>query len=182
MHKLRSSRKQIGFTLIEVMVSMIILAIGVLSIAGYFAQGLNSSYQTQIQYIAQQKAQEAMETIFTARDTKVLTWAQIANVSKGGVFKDGAQMLCAPGTDGLFGTADDDTTTPDTIVIGPGADGIFGTADDKVLSLDPWMKRTIAISPDPSTPNLNIITITINWNYVGKTSSYTLTSRISNFS
>src|ERR1700739_3277179 len=103
----RKIRSTSGFTLIEVLVSMVILAAGVLSLAGFFAQGLKASYQTQIQYIAQEKAQEAMETIFTARDTKVLTFAQIANVSQGGVFLDGPQPLCASGPDGLFGTNDD---------------------------------------------------------------------------
>lgn len=182
MQKRRNLRKQKGFTLVEVLVSMIILVIGVLSIAAFFAQGLQSSYQTQMQYIAQEKAQEAMETIFTARDTKVLTWVQIANVSLGGVFKDGPQMLCAPGPDGLFGTADDDTTTPDGIVVGPGPDNVFGTADDKTISLNPWMTRTIAIVPVPSTPNLNQITVTINWNYTGQSFKYVLVSYISNFS
>src|SRR5208283_6204873 len=90
-------RKQKGFTLIEVMVAMAVLVAGVLSLVSIFTQGLRASYQTQIQYLAQQKAQEALETIFTARDTKLLTWAQIANVSGGGVFKDGPQQLCASG-------------------------------------------------------------------------------------
>ena len=73
MLKQRTNRRQSGFTLIEVMVSMIILVIGTLSVADFFAQGLQSSYQTQMQYIAQEKASEAMETIFTARDTKIHT-------------------------------------------------------------------------------------------------------------
>jgi len=66
-------RKQTGFTLIEVMVALVILVIGVLSLVSVLTQGLKASYQTQIQYIAQQKAQEAMETIFTARDTRLVT-------------------------------------------------------------------------------------------------------------
>ena len=182
MNKKRRIRTQKGFTLIEVMVSLLILVIGALSLASFFTQGLKASSQTQVQYIAQQKAQEAMETIFTARDTKVLSWKQIANVSVGGVFKDGPQPLCAPGPDGLFGTADDDTSTPDAITVGPGPDGIFGTADDVIVNLNPWMTRTIAITPAPSTPNLNQITVTINWNYEGQSSQFVLVSYISNYS
>lgn len=182
MRKTCKQPRQRGFTLIEVIISMLILAIGVLSLAGIFTKGLQSSYQTQIQYIAQEKAQEAMETIFTARDTKVLTFSQIANVSAGGVFKDGPQPLCAPGPDGLFGTEDDLTTQPDGITVGPGPDGIFGTADDVIVNLNPWMTRTIAITPTANTPNLNTITVTINWTYEGQSSQFVLVSYISNYS
>lgn len=175
-------RKQEGFTLIEVMVATAVLVFGVLSLISVITQGLRASYQTQIQYIAQQKAQEAMESIFTARDTRLVTTAQINNVSNGGIFKDNAQQLCAPGPDGLFGTADDDCTQPDGIVIGPGPDNIFGTADDVQINLNPWMTRTVVIAPVANTPNLKSVTVTINWTFEGQTLKYQLVSFISNFS
>jgi prepilin-type N-terminal cleavage/methylation domain-containing protein len=177
----RKTRPTSGFTLIEVLVSMVILAVGVLSLAGFFAQGLKASYQTQIQYIAQEKAQEAMETIFTARDTKVLTFAQIANVSQGGVFLDGPQPLCASGPDGLFGTNDDITSQPDSVVIAPGPDKTFGTADDVTMNLNPWMTRTILIQ-GTTTTGLNKITVTINWVYEGQALSYQIVTYISDYS
>src|SRR5208282_1851378 len=154
MQKDRKTRTQKGFTFLEVLIALTVLTFGVLSLVSVFTQGLRASYQTQIQYIAQQKAQEALETIFTARDTKVLNWAQIANVSKGGVFKDNAQQLCASGPDGLFGTQDDDCTNPDVI----------------------------AIAPVATTPNLNQVTITVNWTFQGQSSSYVIVSYISNYS
>jgi Tfp pilus assembly protein PilV len=85
------SRHPAGFTLIEAMISIIILSFGVLSLAAIYAQGIMYASLTQYDYIAEKKAEEAVETIFTARDTKVLTWAQIQNVSTGGVFIDGAR-------------------------------------------------------------------------------------------
>jgi prepilin-type N-terminal cleavage/methylation domain-containing protein len=178
----RTKRTEAGFTLIEVIVSMVILVVGGLCLAGFFAKGLQSSDQTQIQYIAQQKAQEAMETIFTARDTKILAWTSIANVSNGGVFLNGPQPLCNSGPDGLFGTEDDITTEPDEITIAPGPDNIFGTADDIVINLNPWMTRTITITAVPGNTSLNEITVTINWTYEGQQNSYTLTSYISSYS
>jgi prepilin-type N-terminal cleavage/methylation domain-containing protein len=181
MHRKRKSRSARGFTLIEVMVAMAILAAGILSVAGIFAKGLQASYETQIEYIAEQKAQEAMETIFTARDTKVITFSQIANVSAGGVFLDGGQPLCASGPDGLFGTQDDITTQPDTVVMSPGADKMFGTSDDVGVNLNPWMTRTIKIEPT-STANLDKITVTINWTYAGQSSTYQIVSYISDYS
>ncbi len=182
MQRDRRIRTQRGFTFIEVLIALCVLTFGVLSLVSVFTQGLRASYQTQLQYIAQQKAQESLETIFTARDTKLLAWAQINNVSKGGVFKDGPQPLCSSGPDGLFGTDDDITTQPDVITIGPGPDGAFGTADDVVINLNPWMTRTIAIIPAPNTPNLNQITITINWTFQGQSSSFQIVSYISNYS
>jgi prepilin-type N-terminal cleavage/methylation domain-containing protein len=175
-------RKQSGFTLVETVIAMAVLSFGVLSLSAIYTQGLRASAQTQIQFIAQQKAQEALETLFTARDTKLLTWAQIANVSQGGVFKDGPQALLAAGPDGLIGTADDDAANPNTIVIGPGADNVLGTSDDVTINLNPWMTRTIAITPDAKIPNLNHVTITINYAFEGQAGQFVLNSYLSAFS
>jgi prepilin-type N-terminal cleavage/methylation domain-containing protein len=175
-------KKHSGFTLVETVVAMAVLSFGVLALSAIYTQGLKASAQTQIQFIAQQKAQEALETLFTARDTKLLTWPQIANVSQGGVFKDGPQPLLAPGPDGLLGTADDDASNPNCIVVGPGPDNILGTSDDTIINLNPWMTRTIAITPDPNVPNLNDVTITINYSFQGQASQFVLRSYLSSFS
>lgn len=175
-------RNQKGFTLIECLVAMAVMTVGIMSLATIFTQGLKANSQTQIQYIAQQKAQEAMESVFTARDTRLVTSAQINNVSNGGIFMDGPRPLYAPGPDGLFGTADDDSTNPDSIVIGPGPDNIFGTADDVSINLNPFMTRTIVITPVANTPNLKSITVTVNWTFQGQTMQYQISSFISNFS
>ena len=182
MKRNHSIRKQEGFTLLESMMAMVILSLGVLSMASFFTQGLRSSNRVQIQYIAEQKAQEAMETIYTARDTQTVPFAQIANVSKGGVFKDGPQPLWAPGPDGLVGTADDDSTNPDVIITGPGPDGILGTADDTTIPLNPWMTRTIAITPVTNYTNMVQITITINYTYQGQAGQVQMVSYISSYS
>ena len=175
------SRHPAGFTLIEAMISIIILSFGVLSLAAIYAQGIMYASLTQYDYIAEKKAEEAVETIFTARDTKVLTWAQIQNVSTGGVFIDGARPLLDPGPDGLVGTADDNAALPDSIIIGPGPDGILGTADDLVVNLNPWMTRTIAIAAVTGETNLRQITITINYQIGRIQRTYTLISYISAF-
>jgi prepilin-type N-terminal cleavage/methylation domain-containing protein len=175
------NRRQQGFTLIETMIAMVVLAFGILSLSAIFTQGVQTSYNSQIDFIAQQKAQQALESIFTARDTHILTWEQITNVSQGGVFVDGPQPMYGPGLDGIVGTADDDPKTPDTIVTGPGPDKVFGTADDIQVNLNPWMKRTIAFIPVKGTPNLNQITVTITYTYEGRTSNFVLTTYISNY-
>ncbi len=104
MNDIRSNKRERGFTLLETMIAMVILSFGILSVAAVYTQGIQASNSNQMSFIAQQKAQEAMETIFTARDSGTLTFANIANVSQGGLFLDGPQRLCDAGPDGVLGT------------------------------------------------------------------------------
>jgi len=174
-------RQTAGFTLLEALISIVVLSFGVLSLAAVYAQGIMYASLTQYDYIAEKKAEEAVETIFTARDTKVLTWAQIQNTAQGGVFLGGPQPLLDPGADGLVGTADDNAALPDSIIIGPGPDGKLGTADDVVVNLNPWMTRTITIAPVNGETNLRQITVTINYQIGTIQRTYTLISFISAF-
>jgi len=175
-------RKQHGFTLLESMIAMAILSFGVLSLASFYTQGLKSSSLVKVQYIANQKAQEALESIYTARDTNTLSFAQINNVSSGGVFKDGPQPLLAPGANGIVGTADDNAAQPDVIITGPGPDNILGTADDTFIPLNPWMTRTIKIIPVSNYANMVQVTITVNYNYQGQAGQVQLVSYVSSYS
>lgn len=178
--------RQTGFTLLEAMISIVILSFGILSLAVVYSQGIYYANASQIDYIAEKKAEEAVETIFTARDTGLLTWAQIQNVagttgSDGGVFLDGPRPLLDPGPDGLVGTADDDASNPDSVITGPGPDGVLGTPDDDRMNLNPWMTRTIAIAPVNGEANLRQITVTINYQYGKMKRSFVLISYISAF-
>ena len=183
MKRIRNNNKQAGFTLVEALIAVGVMGAGILSLLPIFTAGLKANSQMQIQYIAQQKAQEAMESIFTARDTHTLSWASINNVSQGGVFLDGKQPMLAPGPDGIVGTADDDSANPDNIVIGPGSDRDLGTADDQIINLNPWMTRTIAITPVSGATNQNLkqIIVTVTYTYQGRSSSFTLTTYISSY-
>lgn len=125
-----------GFTLIEVMISMIIIVVGVISLAAAIATAARLLTGSQEQLIATQRAQEAIETVFKARDNRVLTWAQIRNIvgagGDGGIFQDGPQDIRDPGADGLVNTADDGAVEA---IIKPGADNMLGTGDDEVVPL-----------------------------------------------
>jgi len=180
-------KSQSGFSLLETMIAIMILSFGILSLAVVFSQGLVFAQATQMDYIAQKKAEQAVESIFTARDTQETSWTQIQNVSQGGIFKDGPQNLFAPGlNNGLVGTAGDDTTHPDVIITGPGPDGILGTADDVVTPLTS-MTRTIQIANVIDAngniePNVRQITITMIYPVGNLHRTYTLISYISSFS
>lgn len=129
----RPDTRDAGFTLIEVMVGMVLLLVGVLALEGAVALGARRLTGSQDQLLASERAAEAIESVFKARDNRVLTWAQIRNVegssgSDGGVFLDGPQEIHTPGDDGLVNTADDGDLD---VVVKPGADGLLGTADDE---------------------------------------------------
>jgi prepilin-type N-terminal cleavage/methylation domain-containing protein len=174
-----------GFTLVETVVAMGILAIGLLSLAGVFTLGLRHMQTSSPGLIAREKAREAIESVHTARDTRVITWAQIRNQSQGGIFRDGEQDMKRPGADGLVNTNDDDATTIEEIV-DPGADRILGTPDDKKTPLSTF-KRTIRINNllDPLggvNPSLRELVVTISYTVGNTTRSYTLTTYISSVS
>jgi type II secretory pathway pseudopilin PulG len=186
MHISLKKTTQTGFTLIEAMISMLILTFGILSLAVVYAQGIQISSMTQMNYIAEKKAEQAMETIFAARDSHILQWTNIRNVTgaggvNDGVFVVGPADLVAAGPDGLYGTVDDDATTPDVVIVNAGPDGLLGTNDDVTMSLQ-GMKRTIAISDVVNLPNLRLVNITITYAVAGMTRQYTLVSYISQFS
>jgi hypothetical protein len=126
-----------GFGLVEVLVAMILILAAALPLLTVTALSVRRLTASQDQFIASQRAMEAMETVFKARDNRVLTWAQIRNVrgasgSDGGVFLDGGKNVRDPGADGLANTADDGAVAQ---VIKPGPDGLLGTADDQAVPL-----------------------------------------------
>lgn len=186
--KLRRNLQK-GFSLMEAMIAVLVLSFGILSLAAVFAQGLLFSAASQFDYIAQKKSEEAVESIFNARNTQAKSWAQIQNVGAtgGGIFLVGPQPLLAPGlADGLVGTANDDATHPDSVIVGPGPDGILGTADDVTIPLSN-MKRTIQIAPVLDAagnvePNVRTITVTMTYRVGSLNRTYTLVSYISAFS
>jgi prepilin-type N-terminal cleavage/methylation domain-containing protein len=114
-------RTKAGFTLIEALVAMAILSIGMLGLAQAFYLGMRHMSTSSANLIAREKAREAVESVHTARDTRIITWAQIQNATNGGVFLDGAQPLYAAGADGLVNTADDAAAGLET-VLDPGPD------------------------------------------------------------
>jgi type II secretory pathway pseudopilin PulG len=182
----RNTDQQTGFTLLEAMVAITILSFGILSLAAVYAQGIQVANMTQLDYIAEKKAEEAVETIFAARDSKVLAWTNVRNVTgsggaNDGVFLVGPRPLLAAGPDGLYGTADDVTAQPDVVIIGPGPDKILGTADDIVMPLTN-MTRTIVIVDVPGESGLRQITITMNYTAGKMYRQYTLISYIAQFS
>jgi len=175
-------KKESGFSLVETLIAMGILATGLLSLAAVFAMGLNQLAGSSASLIAREKAREAVESVHTARDTRVITWAQIRNTGEGGVFLAGAQQLREAGGDGLVNTDDDGDVE---VSLAPGYDNILGTSDDIATPLDTYT-RTIEITdiltagvPNPS---LRQLRVTIGFRVGQAQRTYTLTTYISRIS
>jgi prepilin-type N-terminal cleavage/methylation domain-containing protein len=169
-----------GFSLIEAMVAMSVLAVGLLSMAQVLSASLVAMARAPIDIVARQKAVEAIESVYTARDTRVLTWAQIRNVqggsgTDGGVFVDGPQRIREPGADGLINTADDGAV--EALVL-PGPDNRLGTADDVRVPLSQYT-REIRIRDVSVT--LREIQITVTAVTADGPRTYVLTTTISAF-
>jgi prepilin-type N-terminal cleavage/methylation domain-containing protein len=189
------SHSAAGFTLVEVMISAAIVLIGLLAVLASFGAVIASTQFSEQDMIAKQKALEALESIYTARNTQQVTFAQIVNVSSGGIFKDGYQPLLSAGADGLLGTADDTNFPPQAPCPGgveciplPGPDGILGTADDSYISLANFQRQILVsnvLETDGVTVDPNLKQITVNVQYVknqtGGTRTYTVQALISAF-
>jgi prepilin-type N-terminal cleavage/methylation domain-containing protein len=173
-----------GFSLIETIIATAILAGGLLTLAGFLAQGMRYMAGSGPTLIAREKAREAVESVHTARDTGLLSWTRIQNVAQGGVFLAGPQPLKVAGPDGLVNTADDGVVEK---LRQPGPDGILNNTDDIQIPLSNFT-REIQITPlnkDNSTivnPNLRQITVTIRYTVGGAVRNYTLTTYVSSFS
>jgi type II secretory pathway pseudopilin PulG len=205
---MKPSRKQVadrghsgqrGFSLIEVLFSVVILMVGLLAMVAVFGLALATTQSVQEDQIAKQKAQELMENIFTARDTQQISFAQIAN-TPAGIFVQGLNPLLDTGPDGLAGTGDDVAFNP--AVTGcpaainptgveciklPGPDGMLGTADDTYMVLGNFQRQIRILNwlnPDGTiNPNLKQIVVTVQYTRPGSAQprTYTVNALISAF-
>ena len=172
------TRAHAGFSLLETVFAIAILSVGALGMAGVFAQGMQKTISSPGEVLATQKAAEAIESVFSARDSHSITWAQINNISKGGVFMDGPQPMTTDGPDGVLGTADDG---PVESVKLPGPDQMLGTADDVTQTLSGFTREIKIVEVVPPMVDLRAITVTITYKSGATTRSYSLTALISNF-
>lgn len=170
------ARTDTGFSLIETIIAMGILATGLLSLAGVFAMGLSHLAGSSANLIAREKAREAVESVHTARDTRIITWAQINNVGSAGVFLNGAQLLRNPGLDGLVNTADDVGVEE---ALGPGADNQLGTADDTRTPLSTYTREVVISDLVPINLNLRQLQVTVSYTVGSTRRNYTLTTYVS---
>jgi type II secretory pathway pseudopilin PulG len=137
--------------MLEMTVAMMILFVGLLATASAISYAMLVTNRGKNVTNAKFLVTSVLEQMETLRNTKQLTFGQIANTANVdnsnasytfAGFPTGPQPVSSqPGPDGIFGTADDLTT--------PGADGIYGTSDDVTNDQSvviPGYSRTITIT------------------------------------
>lgn len=181
MGTMRTQNGERGFGLVEAIVGLSILALGLLGVAATFAQGMRSLAGSNYDILAREKAVEAIESVYSARDTRTVTWAEIRNVvgetgTDGGVFLDGPRPLTLPGDDGLVNTQDDSSTLES--LVEPGPDEVIGTGDDKVQVLEGFT-REIEIRQLSAT--LRQLRVTVRYQAGTEAREYELITYISSY-
>jgi prepilin-type N-terminal cleavage/methylation domain-containing protein len=171
----RTVRGNAGFSLVETMVSMLVLSVGVLGLSQAFVAGVQKALSSPYEVLATQKAAEAIESVFAARDSHTITWALMKNVADGGVFLGAATPMKVAGTDGVLNTADDGAIESYTF---PGPDGYVGTPDDKTLTLAGFTRQIQIVE---LTPFLRHITVSVTYPVNGQTKTYQVTALISQY-
>lgn len=186
--KSAKKNRQRGFTILEAMISAVIVTVGLVTLLAVFAVAVGSTQTIQLDTIARQRATEALESVFTARETAQITFAQIQNSSAAGpgIFAPGMLPLTDPGPDGLEDTADDVPPAPISV---PGQTGSMGGANSSTVQFSlASFQRQVQINnvTDPATgavnPNLRQIVVTIQYLIANGTQrSYTVQALISSY-
>ena len=164
-----------GFSLIETIFALGIMAFGLLTLAAVFSYGIVNLRTGNSLLVAKEKAAEAIESVFMSRDTRLIGWSQVRNQAYGGIFLDGPQPLKVSGADGIVNT-DDDGAIEQMVL--PGPDDLIGTADDEVIQLTNYTREITIIDVGV---NLREIRVTIRYPYGGAYDEYTLMTYISSF-
>lgn len=182
-HKQRPApayRRQRGMALLETLIAIVVLMIGLLAVLATFAMAIGNTSSVQLDSVARQKAGEALESIFTARQTSQITFDMIQNVGNGtGIFTPGFTPLTDPGPDGLDGTGDDVPAAPVRL---PGSSGVItNTAADMLVDLGNFT-RQIQITNLPGNANVRQIIVTVRYPVPqGWMKSYQLQALISSY-
>jgi len=155
---------------------MAVLTVGLVSLLGVFGLAMAATQTSQQDMIAKQLANEALESIITARNTSQMNWDDVQNsgstncpnlgTSTCGIFLGGAQAMNNAGADGIYGTSDDASAGAE-VLREPGPDGIYGNSNDVLIPLTGY-QRTIAFTPltdaqGNTISSLRAVTVTIQY-------------------
>jgi len=191
-----------GVSLLEVVISMAVLTVGMVSMLGVFGLAMASTETSQQSMIAKQLANEAYESIVTARNSGQITWDDIQNTGSTNCPVTGAAtcgIFASPTTmqpmyqpiktgtyAGILGTTYD-VGQPEQTLQDPGADGIYYTADDVLIPLTGY-QRTILIGQVTAAggavvTSLRSVTITVQYqtSQMNLPKTYILNSYISQY-
>ncbi len=156
-----------GFTLLEVLIAMVVMVVALLSLAYGIGLGLEGVQMSTMDTIAREKAREAMEDVFTARDTSTISFSQICNIGSGTgcLFVTGPTPMNTADSQGLVNTTAAEGNAIETFLV-PGASGILGGTDQPVAVSLTGFQRQISvqqISSSDGYTQLAYVTVTISY-------------------
>jgi len=161
-----------GFTLLEVLIAMAVMVTGLLAVAYGIGLGLEAVQMSTMDTIAREKAREAMEDVFTARDTAAVNFSQICNIPTSGgnpnncLFVTGFTPMYTADSTGLVNTTAAAAQNIIETYQTPGPDGILGTADDVIYNLTSF-QRSVQVASLSSSDGYTVlaqVTVTIQYN------------------
>ena len=144
-----------GFTLVEVIISIVVMTVGIVGLLAAFAASLATLQQSREDSIARQEAQQFIEGVYAARNSGAISFSNLQNQSQdpvNGFFKDGMQPANQAGPDGLMNTNDDLAS----LEVGP--DGQPLTLQRQIVFNPFFLSDGVTVNP-----NLRGITITIQY-------------------
>ncbi|HZP47282.1 MAG TPA: hypothetical protein VFB07_02025 [Vicinamibacterales bacterium] len=160
-----------GFSLAETVIAIGVLTTGVIGAASVLVAGMTNLSSSPQDVIVAQKATQAIESVFAARDSGHLDWSQINNVANGGVFLNGPQgiyKMC--GADGICNTSDDAAAGVETIDI-PG----------QTIALTSYTREIQIVDAPGENGDLRKITVIVSYQNGQTKRTYTLVTYISAF-
>jgi len=161
-----------GFTLLEVLVAMAVMVVGLLSLAYGIGLGLEGVQMSTMDTIAREKAREAMEDVFTARNTTTISFSQICNIPTSGgnpnncLFVNGYTPMYTADSNGLVNTTLAANNAIETFLV-PGPSGILGGTDQpQAVSLTGFQRsiQVTSLSSSDGYTQLAQVTVTIIYN------------------
>lgn len=161
-------KAQSGFTLLEMVVAMVVLMIGLLSLAQVIGYALSVSNRGRGITNSKLLVVSVLEQMENLRNTGQLTYGQIANAG------------AVDNSDGTFNFAGFPTGFR-PVSRNPGTDGIFGTADDPTAAAQVYQnfQRQIKIE-SLGDDNLKKISVTLRYKENGIQRELTGTSYLNN--
>jgi len=203
--------KEQGFSLVEIVIAIIIMAIGLVALAGILVVGITLPQKAKQQEIAKQLANEIMESIIFAKESNPKGFNTFNTISYGnndpvGRFisptsNPNITKILTPGPDGVYGTCDDGQPNNSAFIdcggsssgnlgnnlrefdVDPGSDGLYATTtNNKRLPLLGYSKEVIIRNLTPIPVSAKEIEVKVSYQTsLGTTETVKLVCRLTNF-
>jgi prepilin-type N-terminal cleavage/methylation domain-containing protein len=204
------AKKEKGFSLVEIVIAIIIMATGLVALAGALVVGITLPKRARQQEVAKQLANEIMESIIFAKESQPSGYTTFDAISYAdsnslGRFISSSgnanitKMLVA-GPDGVYGTCDDGNTSTAFIdcagsgagnlgttlrsyTTDPGSDGDYSTTSGNGSnSLVEYSRQVIITDLTPAPVSAKQVEVNVSYKTaIGNTETVKLVCRLTNF-